>query len=78
MTGQRLRVRARPEPKVGYGNQNWTLFARLSSQVARAFNSVHDAPQFLSLCLTCDGIDDPIYVSYNGGAIEEEGKIVLS
>jgi hypothetical protein len=75
MTGRRLLVRKRPEPKTG-NVETHQLFARLSPQTARALSD-YDAPhQFMPLCLRCEGLDEPIYVSYNGGNISEEGKIV--
>ena len=80
MTGRRLRVRTRPKPKAGSNTQNWTLFARLSSQTARTLCDGHsdEAPQFLPLCLNGKGLGNPLYVSYNGGCIQEEGKLVFS
>ena len=77
MLGRRLLVRTRPEPPPGEPLQNWTLFARLSRQTARAFLHNVDSSDFIPLCLSVDGLDDPIYVSYNGGSIMEDGKISI-
>lgn len=71
MTGRRLRVKTRKEPQPGERDQNWTLFARLSPQTARALSDGHGAPEFLPLELTGDTIDEPVYVSHNGGSIGE-------
>lgn len=74
MSGRRLLVRTRPEPPSGDPVQKWTLFARLSPPTARALLENVDNPDFMPLCLSVDGLDDPIYVSYNGGTIIEDGK----
>lgn len=57
---------------------NWTLFARLSPPVAQALHddicrqSVSQSTlEFLPLLLS--GMDEPVYVSYNGGSIAENG-----
>lgn len=85
-TGRRLRVRTRREPHPGESGQNWTLFARLSPDVAQA---LHDdaccltttgdttvTQEFLPLLLS--GMDDhDVHVSYNGGSIVETGTFVV-
>jgi len=78
MTGQRLCVRTRREPHPGDADQNWTLFARLSPQTACALHDGAGSPEFLPLCLSVDATSDPIYVSYNGGSILEEGEVVAA
>jgi hypothetical protein len=85
-TGRRLRVRTRREPHPGESGLNWTLFARLSPDMAQA---LHDdaccltnsdtttvTQEFLPLLLS--GMDDHnVYVSYNGGSIAEKGAFPL-
>jgi hypothetical protein len=80
-TGRRLRVRTRREPHPGESGQNWTLFARLSPDMAQALYddvSRRDATvsqEFLPLLLS--GMDDhDVYVSYNGGSITEQGAFL--
>ena len=76
MTGRRLRVRIRQEPHPGDADQNWSLFARLSPQTAQALCTKRgdECLEFLPLRLSVPPFNDPIYVSYNGGSINEEGK----
>ena len=88
----KLRVLTRHEPHPSLNNPNWTLFARLSPSVARAlYDQVvlcQDesqkqccTPKFLPLVLsTGSSMDDdeqPIYVSYNGGSIAEQGTLYM-
>lgn len=74
MTGRRLRVRIRSEPPPGSaGEENWTLFARLAPQTVREFTG-DTSVEFLPFCLTGDDLDENVYVSYNGGSIQEKGE----
>lgn len=76
MTGQVLHVKTRKEPSPGSLNDNWTLFARLSAETLNQLTFGESTVEFLPLKLTGDGLNDPVYISYNGGLIEEQGKVV--